>query len=1546
MKRNSAASVLITLALVFSTQCGKVSGKDDLAKESNTAGAVNPNSPEGSTPGAPPAYVSHNRINPSLIEVSLTKELTTATATNASNFIFNNGLQAVSIAKKSGEPTTLQITTTTQQQINYTLTMLNLTTTEGVNLTGVIQITFEGLPSPAITSVAWKDPGATTNPLPASAYGISLCQLASGAGAACTTAPFYNRTALHGVLTGGAAVAYRYKIDAGAWSAETPIATPFSVSGLAEGYHTVYFIGKHTNGYWQSESASDVFTFSYVQDSIAPDAYIDSLTYPAAVTASTTFNVRVIGTDVTYFLYCLDNSSTTDCTSATWQGTTAAPTASSGFGLPIGSYPATLQPGAVKIRVRGIDASGNAQASYISGGEYSWVVDTGTVEAIFNTTDIAAITTTGTSASVRVTNAGGAVAYKGKIVSGTNCNTGTTWNLLPEITNLSTPITASGLSANGGYYTVCAVGKSLGNNWQGGWNGTDTSVSVVTKYSWVVDTTAPTASVTWLTTPYAYPGSSPAITETNYQWQVSTSDGVTHYRYAVVSGAGSPCSGASFGAETPVSTLISFTSALTGVNTYKLCVIARDAAGNYQATASASTEGEWTVDKEPPANNPSFAAVSQSARSFSVPVVQLDIDNSTAPSDAYYYKIEVAKDTGFTAPLVSTITVESCKSETSLNCPATLGTKTVTVTVDPFEQGSVYARVQAGDKQGNYRSDYSATSAEHFIVGKITGTLKNIASGSISGVTVRILDTDGSSLAAIYPDQASDASGNFTFDNVRTAKSRYRILAAPADATYYPAMKQKTSVQPKGSSGTIATSTGIYTLVAKTSVTPQNVVAKIVDGDDGWGLGYAQVTLLDYTGAVVGSAQRSTYTNNAAFADCDDVSPAGDPPTNLPKTKSTNASTQVAHICGDVVFPNVAPGTYTISVNGKTGSGGSWDAGNQSYNDLLQENVIVPGLQESPFLMVRAGGSQNSTIYDPSEHKVRAGPTIMNQPNAAPGAGAHAIAISTGPLSGKFLFVRGGVQTTTRVFSTNDRSSSMAGPALSASAGAGAHSFAISSGPQSGKFLIVHGNGTSTTSLYDPVTNTIVAGPAIVGTAANNAGAGANSFTVPSGTHVGKTLLIQGGATTNTSLYDPATHTFSAGPALPVAANDGAFNLPISSGTQSGKIRVVLANTNNTALYDPSLHTFAAGSTLSANAGVGANAFNVTSGTNSGKTIFIHGGAALTTSLYDPTTDSFGVGPALSAVAGAGANNFNIPTGTQLGKQFVVLGNNATATSLYDPTAGTFSAGLTLTNPVNTSGFTLQLTRVAAGRLPLVRTLTGQDLKVILSWGAGDPVDLDMHVVGTLPSGQTLTNVNNDDCNPPGPVNDTLMHVWAARPNVGLTWQQQYSAKTRTYIQGNASYNTYNYFPTDPDTTTALVQDTNRGFGPEAINFIGGYTDGTYWFSVANWSGWKPSGGADKINQQWDVTNVEIKVYDATGLAYQMTASAPTVTPDFTDAASQAGCSSITDWQQCELWRAFKMTVSGSGPAGRIYTPVNQYANWTDNAGTFDEDKCKMGGSW
>ena len=339
MKHNIVTSALAAAFLLLSFQCGKVSGGEDEKKDSKAAGIMSPDDPAASASGAPPAYVSHQTLTSTQFEVTLTKECTDATGLNTANFILSNGLQVTGLAKKAGDARTIIVTTTIQQSISYTLTMLNLVGTDGGTLQGVLQLTFTGLPSPAITSLDWRDPAATASALPANLGAVSLCVLSSGSGANCTNAPFYNRSALYAVLTGANAVAYRYKIDAGAWSGEIPIATPLNVTGLSEGYHTLYIVGKHTNGYWQADTASDVYTKSWVQDTVAPDAYLDPLTLPASVTASLSLSVRAIGTDVSYFRYCLDNGTINDCVTSTWRGN--PDTASTGLAVPNAVTPLT-----------------------------------------------------------------------------------------------------------------------------------------------------------------------------------------------------------------------------------------------------------------------------------------------------------------------------------------------------------------------------------------------------------------------------------------------------------------------------------------------------------------------------------------------------------------------------------------------------------------------------------------------------------------------------------------------------------------------------------------------------------------------------------------------------------------------------------------------------------------------------------------------------------------------------------------------------------------------------------------------------------------------------------------------------------------------------------------------------------------------------------------------------------------------------------------------------------------------------------------------------
>jgi hypothetical protein len=48
---------------------------------------------------------------------------------------------------------------------------------------------------------------------------------------------------------------YKWRLNAGAWSAETPIALPVFLSGLSDGPHYVEVVGKRDSGYYQDDPA-------------------------------------------------------------------------------------------------------------------------------------------------------------------------------------------------------------------------------------------------------------------------------------------------------------------------------------------------------------------------------------------------------------------------------------------------------------------------------------------------------------------------------------------------------------------------------------------------------------------------------------------------------------------------------------------------------------------------------------------------------------------------------------------------------------------------------------------------------------------------------------------------------------------------------------------------------------------------------------------------------------------------------------------------------------------------------------------------------------------------------------------------------------------------------------------------------------------------------------------------------------------------------------------------------------------------------------------
>ncbi|KAF0219268.1 MAG: putative hemagglutinin/hemolysin [Geobacteraceae bacterium] len=109
-------------------------------------------------------------------------------------------------------------------------------------------------------SVRAKDLAANIDPTPASyTWMIDTVMPA----AAINGAPPSPTNATTATLTigGDEVVAYRYKLDAGAYSAETPITTGISLASLGEGEHTVSVVGRDSAGNWQAEANATTKTW-------------------------------------------------------------------------------------------------------------------------------------------------------------------------------------------------------------------------------------------------------------------------------------------------------------------------------------------------------------------------------------------------------------------------------------------------------------------------------------------------------------------------------------------------------------------------------------------------------------------------------------------------------------------------------------------------------------------------------------------------------------------------------------------------------------------------------------------------------------------------------------------------------------------------------------------------------------------------------------------------------------------------------------------------------------------------------------------------------------------------------------------------------------------------------------------------------------------------------------------------------------------------------------------------------------------------------------
>ena len=265
-----------------------------------------------------------------------------------------------------------------------------------------------------------------------------------------------------------------------------------------------------------------------------------------------------------------------------------------------------------------------------------------------------------------------------------------------------------------------------------------------------------------------------------------------------------------------------------------------------------------------------------------------------------------------------------------------------------------------------------------------------------------------------------------------------------------------------------------------------------------------------------------------------------------------------------------------------------------------------------------------------------------------------------------------------------------AGTGTGQNIGAGAVAFQR----EDSRFVLVAGGGSNTTRIYDQSGNAFTAGP----TLPLNATSGTNAFQRPDS----KFMILIGGTNqsaiyTATGSATSTTGTMNTGPTLTANVGPGSLVLRRSD----GKFIVILGNsTAVTNIYDPTAFpiavpgnpsatdsgSFIAGPGLTGNVTTGSFAFE----TVNGKWIVGIGGSS-TTNIYDPVSGLFSSGPSLasSQTTGAGAHVIQRPDS----KYMLILGNGntPTGTQIYDPASNAWTVGTaTLTASANTGSHSFQ----------------------------------------------------------------------------------------------------------------------------------------------------------------------------------------------------------------------------------------------------------------
>jgi hypothetical protein len=356
-------------------------------------------------------------------------------------------------------------------------------------------------------------------------------------------------------------------------------------------------------------------------------------------------------------------------------------------------------------------------------------------------------------------------------------------------------------------------------------------------------------------------------------------------------------------------------------------------------------------------------------------------------------------------------------------------------------------------------------------------------------------------------------------------------------------------------------------------------------------------------------------------------------------------ATPTSPTAGPAVGVNVAAGGYTFQrpdrnfitiiggSNGGTASTKMYNVTTNTFDTSVWLNNWIPttGFKafqraDSKFVLLPGGSSTNTLIYDPAGSNnfglIKIGPPLAT---GSIGAGSQVIKRS----DGWFIVINGNSLASTNVYNPAATSSAgtnqtagdlgtfLAGPSLTGNVTTGSFAFQ----KPNGQWIIGLGGGT-TTNVYDPFTTpgsgvsgggTFSAGPSL---GATSSGAGAHAIQLPDG----RWMVVLGGGSAATAIYNPTSNAFSAGPSLAGGDTVGAGGHSFQR--SDGKWIVVIGgNSKNLQLYDPSSGadgsftqlTGASGLQGATGAGDGAHTFQ----RPDGMYVIVHGNSTGLTTLYD-----------------------------------------------------------------------------------------------------------------------------------------------------------------------------------------------------------------------------------------------------------------------------------------------------------------------------------------